>query len=351
MRQQGFCNQRRAFTLVELLVVIGIIALLVGILLPALNKARRAAYTTQCASNMHQIALAIISYTANNRGALPPAMISDNNGKTTDPTNPYPDGWFWAAELMHQKYINAPNVYHDATDKTMYFDSGSVFRCPAGVAPEDAQGFVSGSTGAVAGTSSTTLGTRPTDARNGIAVFGTAPNPRSDGQPPYGVATWYQLCSVANSTDNPPTNPAFYPGGANTMPFMFFDVTKKGTAGIGGQLTMGGYSRKVTYVRHSSIACMIAEAANMNWVMGGTGTSVASSTVNGETMWMPALAGRHGHASSNGNNAMCNIAFFDGHVSLIDTQPIEDYVNPASQGGGPVIPQSVGVVFTINQSQ
>jgi len=92
---------RHAFTLVELLVVIGIIALLISILLPALNKARRSANAVQCASNMKQIATAMIAYINANRGVHPPCLVPSTSAG--DVTNPWPDGFFWAAELLHQK--------------------------------------------------------------------------------------------------------------------------------------------------------------------------------------------------------------------------------------------------------
>jgi prepilin-type N-terminal cleavage/methylation domain-containing protein len=105
-------RRRGGFTLIELLVVIGIIALLMGLLLPAVQKARESANRISCANNLKQIALAMHHYHLDTEH-LPPRCVGDS-------------GATWAVLIL--PYLEQDNLLKRWDLSRSYYDQGDVAR-------------------------------------------------------------------------------------------------------------------------------------------------------------------------------------------------------------------------------
>jgi prepilin-type N-terminal cleavage/methylation domain-containing protein len=129
-------SERKAFTLIELLVVIAIIAILIGLLLPAVQKVREAANRTQCQNNLKQSGLGLHGYHDANNG-FPPGYAA--SGPYSDGATDTAPGWGWAAFLL--PYLEQDNLARQLNFAQPAQNSPGVqtmlkvFLCPSDLTP------------------------------------------------------------------------------------------------------------------------------------------------------------------------------------------------------------------------
>ncbi len=281
MGKSSSLQSTRGFTLVELLVVIGIIAVLLALLLPALNKAREQANTIRCMANLRQVAQGLFAYSAENGGCVVPSY---NLRSTAGATSNYVagpgvimDGW--PAILDRDGYV-----------RSLAQSTSTAFYCPSTV---DVDGMAAGQTGT-----------------NGANPRGWVEWPMKFAGPTYGDSD-----PQISTTD--PANGfnkiircsywinAYNPIGGAVASIAANDLFYSASVGFGPDAA-GAFIQvhKSTNIRHSSLLITVAD-----------GVYMGRQSVDQNGMKNSRIGFRH--YGPAGRNTLANAGFADGHVESI----------------------------------
>jgi prepilin-type N-terminal cleavage/methylation domain-containing protein/prepilin-type processing-associated H-X9-DG protein len=254
---------KRGFTLVELLVVIGIIALLISILLPALGRARAQANSAKCLSNLRQLGQACIMYMNANKGVMPPVRfikVTDTGGVTK--------GGFWLNMLSEQGYLKGNNT----SDRNAYL-------CPNSL-DEAVNNFFFAPSSRTANT--------------GYATFTGSNTPKDDIICSYAVnATWNSIGGAAPPSEVWWVNSSFV--GPTVMrytelyPFVYYD----------SNLPYKPKAPKCTAAKDALYIPLAFDGFFMH-------------AMNPNCFQL-----RHGDQRAKEDNRLCNMVFLDGHAAAV----------------------------------
>lgn len=271
------------FTLVELLVVIGIIGLLIAILLPALSMAQEQARSIKCMSNLRQIGQAVVMYANQNKGQIVPAFnlmpaTGSTSNYTAGPNQPL-DGW--AVILNVWGFLSAGNQSQNMN---------TAFYCPSTV---DTGGLMDGQTGTDPG--------KPrgwTDWPHIINPAGGDGNPKTAlTVPAQGYSTilrvsyWMNAyCPIGGAVANLPANDLYY---STTVGF--------------GPDNNGHYLRahRMTSVRDASATIAFADGVYLGR-QSATQLGQSNSRIG------------YRHPGMGTPIGAANVAFADGHVARVE---------------------------------
>lgn len=273
-------RKTNAFTLVELLVVIGIIALLISILLPALGKARKQAMAAKCLANEHSIGLAMLMYSNDNKGTILPCTFW--NGTNNDP---------WAMALITGRYLPDPRIQGGSRGAAA---PGTVLVCPS-IRDSAAIDTTSGLT-------TTTPGADGYDRRYStvLAPAGTpSPDPAGNGASGAMIVDTGYAVNAATQADG-------QPAGAANLPMQGIDVNN-------------------STISHTFFPCHkttdFHKSAQTVLLMDGTEWNLYNP--NGTAYLWRVSGARHGNWAGGTSakaytTGICNVLFLDGHAAPVN---------------------------------